>query len=77
MSGRQIRLFHASETTVHRRVRFDHDGVEFAAMFTNTEATGDGPLPDVVGYGDTHDAFYEVDRGGGARCSTSAASATA
>ena len=67
MSGRQIRLFHASETTVHRRVRFDHDGNEFAAMFTNTEATGDGPLPDVVGYGDTHDAFYEVDQFGGRR----------
>ena len=61
MSGRQIRLFHASETTVHRRVRFDHDAAEFAGMFTNTEATGDGPVPDVVGYGDTHDAFYEVD----------------
>ena len=61
MSGRQIRLFHASETTVHRRVRFDHDAAEFAGMFTNTPATGDGPVPDVVGYGDTHDAFYEVD----------------
>jgi diadenosine tetraphosphatase ApaH/serine/threonine PP2A family protein phosphatase len=42
-------------------VRFDHDAAEFAAMFTNTAATGDGPLPSVVGYGDTHDAFYEVD----------------
>ncbi|MGH3507076.1 MAG: metallophosphoesterase family protein [Nocardioidaceae bacterium] len=61
MSGRHIRLFHASETTVHRRVRFDHDETEFLGMFTNTEATGDGPPPDVVGYGDTHDAFYEVD----------------
>ncbi|MGH3661772.1 MAG: metallophosphoesterase family protein [Micromonosporaceae bacterium] len=61
MSGRQIRLFHASETTVHRRVRFDHDAAEFRNMFTNTAATGDGPIPTVVGYGDTHDAFYEVD----------------
>ncbi len=61
MSGRQIRLFHASETTVHRRVRFDHDEAEFLGMFTNTDATGDGPVPTVVGYGDTHDAFYEVD----------------
>jgi diadenosine tetraphosphatase ApaH/serine/threonine PP2A family protein phosphatase len=61
MSGRQIRLFHASETTVHRRVRFDHDEAEFLGMFTNTEATGDGPVPTVVGYGDTHDPFYEVD----------------
>jgi len=61
MSGRQTRLFHASESTVHRRVRFDHDADEFAAMFTNTDATGDGPLPTVLGYGDPHDAYYEVD----------------
>jgi predicted phosphodiesterase len=62
MSGRQIRLFHASEETVHRRVRFDHDEAEFLAMFTNTAATGDGPVPTVVGYADTHDPYYEVDR---------------
>jgi len=61
MSGRRIRLFHASATTVYRRVRFDHDEGEFRGMFANTEATGDGPVPTVVGYGDTHDAFYEVD----------------
>ena len=61
MSCRQVRLFHASETSVHRRVRFDHDETEFLGMFTNTAATGDGPVPTVVGYGDTHDAFYEVD----------------
>jgi predicted phosphodiesterase len=63
MSGRRIRLFHASATTVHRRVRFDHDEQEFLGMFANTEATGDGPVPTVVGYGDTHDAFYECDLG--------------
>lgn len=62
LSGRQIRLFHASATTVHRRVRFDHDEQEFLGMFENTEATGDGPIPSVVGYADTHDPFYEVDR---------------
>lgn len=61
MSGRRVRLFHASATTVHRRVRFDHDEDEFLGMFANTEATGDGPAPTVVGYADTHDAFYEVD----------------
>jgi predicted phosphodiesterase len=62
ISGRQVRLFHASPTSVHRRVRFDHDEAEFLEMFTNTPATGDGPVPTVVGYGDTHDAYYEVDR---------------
>jgi diadenosine tetraphosphatase ApaH/serine/threonine PP2A family protein phosphatase len=62
MSGRQIRLYHASPTSVHRRVRFDHYEEEFLEMFTNTPATGDGPVPTVVGYGDTHDPYYEVDR---------------
>ncbi|WP_433013202.1 metallophosphoesterase family protein [Kribbella sp. CA-294648] len=61
LSGRRIRLFHASATSVHRRVRFDHDEQEFLGMFQNTEATGDGPVPTVVGYADTHDPFYEVD----------------
>ncbi|BCY08206.1 metallophosphoesterase [Actinoplanes sp. L3-i22] len=65
MSGRRIRLFHASATSVHHRVSFDHDGEQFAGMFANTAATGDrNPAPTVVGYGDTHDPFYEVGPGG-------------
>jgi predicted phosphodiesterase len=63
LSGRQIRLFHASSTTVHHRVRFDHDEAEYLAMFENTAATGQGPIPTVVGYADTHDPFSEVDLG--------------
>ncbi|KYH44035.1 metallophosphoesterase family protein [Branchiibius sp. NY16-3462-2] len=63
MSGRRIRIFHASEETVHRRVRFDHDESEFLGLFQNTPATGDGPAPDVIGYADTHDPYYETDRG--------------
>lgn len=62
VSGRQIRLYHASPTSVHRRVRFDHYEAEFLEMFTNTAATGDGPVPDVVGYGDIHETYLEVDR---------------
>lgn len=63
ISGRNVRLFHASEETVHRRVRFDHDEEEFLGLFRNTEATGlDAPLPDIVGYADTHDPYYETDR---------------
>lgn len=62
MSGRRIRLFHASATSVHRRVRFDHDEAEFLGLFDNTAATGDGAAPTVVGYADTHDPYYEVDR---------------
>ncbi|MEV6347451.1 metallophosphoesterase family protein [Actinoplanes sp. NPDC051851] len=64
LSGRHVRLFHASATSVHTRVRFDHDEREFLGMFANTPATGDGPAPTIVGYGDTHDPFYEVGNGG-------------
>ena len=63
MSGRRIRLFHASATSVHNRVRFDHDAGEFFGMFQNTPATGDGPTPTVVAYGDTHDSFLETEFG--------------
>ncbi|MBV1853632.1 metallophosphoesterase family protein [Catellatospora tritici] len=62
ISGRRVRLFHASSTSVHKRIRFDHDEQEFLSLFENTPATGDGPVPTVVGYGDTHDPYYEVDR---------------
>lgn len=59
VSGRRLRVFHASPETVHRRVRYVRSQDEFEALFVNTEATGDGPTPDLVGYGDTHDPFYE------------------
>jgi predicted phosphodiesterase len=64
LSGRRVRLMHASSETVHRRVRYVHDGEEFLGQFANTPATvaavGDGPEPDVVGYADTHDPAYET-----------------
>jgi diadenosine tetraphosphatase ApaH/serine/threonine PP2A family protein phosphatase len=62
LSGRNVRLFHASAESVHTRVRFDHDEAEFLGMFANTPATGDGPVPTVVGYGDIHEDYHEVDR---------------
>ncbi|HEY1095537.1 MAG TPA: metallophosphoesterase family protein [Glycomyces sp.] len=64
MSGKRIRVFHASPQSVYHRVFFDHDETEFLGMFANTEATGDGPAPDVVGYGDIHDPYLESDRQG-------------
>ncbi|MER7246513.1 metallophosphoesterase family protein [Kribbella sp. NPDC000426] len=63
MSGRQVRLFHASSKSVHHRILFDHDEPEYLSFFENTPATGDGPPPSVVGYADIHDAFLEEDRG--------------
>lgn len=63
ISGRWVRLFHASSSSVHTRVRHRHTAEEFDAMFANTELTGDGPLPTVVGYGDIHDAYLTVEGG--------------
>ena len=59
LSGRRVRLFHASEETVHRRVRYVRTQAEFEGLFANTAATGDGPAPDLIGYADTHDPLYE------------------
>ena len=61
MSGRQVRLYHASQKSVHKTVNpFEAEHVErVPAMFTNTEFTGfEHPEPTVVGYGDIHIAFY-------------------
>jgi predicted phosphodiesterase len=71
MSGRRIRLFHASQTSEFVRVRLRHTPEEFRGMFTNTEFTGsfgagcaaDGAMPDVVGYGDIHTAYLEAGEG--------------
>ncbi|GAA1738574.1 metallophosphoesterase family protein [Isoptericola hypogeus] len=63
LSGRRIRLFHASATDVHTRVRRYHSREEFHGMFATTELTGPGPEPVVVGYGDIHQAFADVYRG--------------
>ncbi|TCC40368.1 metallophosphoesterase family protein [Kribbella speibonae] len=63
LSGRQVRLFHASSADVHHRIVFDHDEKQYASFFENTPATGDGPVPSIVGYADIHDPFYEEDRG--------------
>ncbi len=63
MSRRRIRLFHASAQSPHHRVHFHHTPEQFAAMFANTAMTGDGPIPDMVGYADIHDAYIETFQG--------------
>jgi predicted phosphodiesterase len=71
MSGKRIRLFHASQTSEFVRVRVKHTPAEFLGMFTNTEFTGsfragdwpDGTTPDVVGYGDIHGTYLAADEG--------------
>jgi protein phosphatase len=54
MSGKQIRLFHASHQGVHHRVIMNDTQDNQLAMFTNTDFTGFVQEPDVVGYGDIH-----------------------
>jgi predicted phosphodiesterase len=71
LSGRRVRLFHASQAGEFVRVRSSHSDDEFAAMFTNTAFTGEfragggpaGLAPDVVGYGDIHRAYLKEGRG--------------
>lgn len=58
LSGKHIRLFHASAESVYVRVGFWDEQARLRGMFVNTEFTGyTQPLPDIVGYGDIHHAF--------------------
>ena len=59
LSGKRIRLLHASPQDLHDRVFEDSPRERLLAMFENTELTGDGPLPEVVVYGDIHAAFVQ------------------
>lgn len=63
MSGRRIRLLHASAHDVHTKVHVGHTRAEFDAMFAATPLTGDGPTPTMVGYGDIHDTYLKVIEG--------------
>jgi len=57
MSGRRVRLVHASPQGVFHRV-FHNDSTEkHLAMFENTDFTGNGLIPDIVGYADIHFAY--------------------
>lgn len=58
LSGMPVRLFHASAQGVNRRVYAREAYSEHLAMFEETDFTGyDHPAPQMVGYGDIHDAF--------------------
>lgn len=59
MSGKQVRLFHASHGGIYHRVHMDDTSANHMAMFTNTPFTGDAVVPDVVGYGDIHAAYLK------------------
>lgn len=59
LSGRRIRLVHASPVDEFTRVPFHHSEQQWASMFAPTAFTGDVPRADVVAYGDIHDAYLE------------------
>ncbi|WP_232696817.1 metallophosphoesterase family protein [Brevibacillus daliensis] len=60
ISGKLIRLFHASAESVYKRVRAHSPLEERLAMFVHTEMTGTAERnPDVVMYGDIHHAFIQ------------------
>ena len=63
MSGKYIRLFHASAKSIYHRVVPMRDSYEEKlAMFDHTEwivGNEEGKIPDVVGYGDIHAALIE------------------
>jgi protein phosphatase len=58
LSGKRVRLYHASQKSVYHRI-YSRDAYEVhRAMFENTPFTGfDNPEPDIVGYGDIHSAY--------------------
>lgn len=59
MSGKRIRLFHASQIGIYHRVRMNDPMETHLAMFTNTDFTGYGAEPEVVGYADIHGAYLK------------------
>ncbi|WP_019536969.1 metallophosphoesterase family protein [Paenibacillus ginsengihumi] len=66
LSGRRVRLFHASAVSVYHRVLRKSPKTDKLAMFDNTELTGafpGGSSPDVVIYGDIHKTYMHTLRG--------------
>ena len=59
MSGKRVRLFHASQQGIYHRVHMNDAPEAHLAMFNSTEFTGAGFAPTVVGYGDIHSAYVK------------------
>jgi protein phosphatase len=60
ISGRLVRLLHASPQSVHHRVHSSSPIEKLYGMFDNTELTGNSDSdrkPDIVGYGDIHGTY--------------------
>jgi protein phosphatase len=59
LSGRKIRLFHASQLGVTHRVHRNAPDDVHLAMFSNTDFTKCNFAPDVIGYADIHIVFLK------------------
>jgi predicted phosphodiesterase len=59
LSGKRVRLFHASQQGIFHRVHMNDTAEKHMAMFENTDFTGYSAAPDVVGYGDIHSAYLK------------------
>lgn len=62
MSGKRIRLVHASPQSVYHRVQPWDSEERRLGMFDNTPETGkseEDPKPEVVGYGDIHNVYVQ------------------
>lgn len=58
ISGHHVRLYHASQESPHHRVYYWDSFEKLKAMFENTSFTGNpGTTPQLVLYGDIHEAF--------------------
>lgn len=60
LSGKRVRLFHASHQGIYHRVHMNDTHENQLAMFTNTPFTGNAFQPNVVGYGDIHRAYLKT-----------------
>lgn len=66
MSGKLIRMFHASPRSLYERIQPHASREERISMFENSELTENiegERKPDVVCYGDVHQAFVQNFRG--------------
>jgi protein phosphatase len=60
MSGKKVRLFHASQRGVYYRVYHNDTLEKHLAMFDNTDFTSNTFKPDVVGYADIHSPYQKT-----------------
>jgi protein phosphatase len=60
MSGRKIRLLHASPQGLFHRVFHEDTEAKHLGMFSNTDHTSREFTPDVVGYSDIHYAYQKA-----------------